>query len=178
MDPAAADDRSSLAADIVAAAYLEGDFVLSSGARSSFYFDKYLFETKPWILGRVATGLASLLPPGLDRIAGPELGAVALASAVSLETQLPFVIVRKRVKGYGTDRAVEGELHRGERVVVVEDIVSTGREAIRAAERLREAGVHVEAIVAVIDREQGGARNVEDAGFRLVSLFRREELGV
>lgn len=178
MNPTDPQFRADLAADIVKAAYLEGDFVLSSGARSNFYFDKYLFETKPWILGRVAAGLAAMLPEGLDRVAGPELGAVALASAVSLQTNLPFVIVRKKVKGYGTDRAVEGELQPGERVMVVEDIVSTGTEAIRAAQRLRELDVTVEGILAVIDRQQGGAENVEEAGFRLLSLFTRDQLGV
>lgn len=178
MDDRGPSDRAALAADIVEAAYLEGDFVLSSGARSAFYFDKYLFETRPGILRRVATQMAPLLPDGIDRIAGPELGAVALATALSLETDLPFVIVRKGVKGYGTDRVVEGHLEKGERVAVVEDIVSTGREAIRAAERLRDVGVTVEAIVAVIDRQQGGSDNVEAAGFRLVSLFQRDELGV
>lgn len=91
--------REELARDIVSAGYLRGDFLLSSGARSSFYFDKYLFETKPTILRRTASLLAERVPAGADRLAGPELGAVPLAAAVSLATGLPFVIIRKASKG-------------------------------------------------------------------------------
>jgi len=105
-----------LARDVVGAAYLRGDFVLSSGARSNYYFDKYLFETKPGILRRIASFLADLVPPQTDRIAGTELGAVALATALSLETGLPFVIARKGTKAYSTARLVEGELYPDERV--------------------------------------------------------------
>ena len=176
--PAPDDGRAALGRDIVAAAYLEGDFVLSSGARSNYYLDKYLFETKPGILRRVASALVDLVPPTSERIAGPELGAVPLAAALSLETDLPFAIVRKDEKGYGTGRGVEGELHPGEHVVVIEDVVTSGAQAIRAAERLRDLGVVVDGIVAVIDREQGGAEQVVAAGFPFDALFRRSELGI
>ena len=170
--------RSELASDIVDAALLRGDFVLSSGVRSDYYLDKYLFETKPDLLRRIAPLLAELLPPGIHRIAGPELGAVALATAVSLETGLPFAIVRKDTKDYGTARDVEGEMNAGDHVAVVEDVVTSGAQAIRAAEKLRDAGVVVEAIVAVIDREQGGPERIEAAGFRFDAVFRRRDLGV
>ena len=170
--------RQELGRDLVSAAYLRGDFVLSSGMRSSFYFDKYLFETKPGILRRVSNLLAEEIPPGIDRIAGTELGAVALAVALSLEMGLPFVIARKAPKGYSTSRAVEGELYPGERVVVVEDVISTGAQAILAANRLKEAGGEVVKVVAVIDREQGGLPAIAAAGYECSALFSLSELGL
>ena len=127
---------AELATDIAGAAYLRGDFVLSSGLRSNYYFDKYLFETKPSILRRVAAMLVDMVPADVDRIAGPELGAVALATGVSLASGLPFVIIRKAGKEYGTTRLVEGELFPGDRVLLIEDVVSSGAQAIRAAEQL------------------------------------------
>jgi orotate phosphoribosyltransferase len=167
-----------LARDVVGAAYLRGDFVLSSGARSNYYFDKYLFETKPGILRRIASFLAELVPPGTDRIAGTELGAVALATALSLETGLPFVIARKGTKAYSTARLVEGEIYPGDRVVVVEDVISTGAQGIRAANSLVQVGAQVLGILAVIDREQGGPEAISAAGFSLTTLFSRSELAL
>lgn len=170
--------RAELARDLVAAAYLRGDFVLSSGARSSYYFDKYLFETRPGILRRLAEFLAEEIPAETERIAGPELGAVALATAVSLETGLPFVIVKKDAKGYGTGRLVEGELYRGDKVAVLEDVVSTAAQAVRAARQLGRVGAHVSAIVSVIDRDQGGGENIAAAGYHYRPLFTKAELGL
>ena len=167
---------SELARDVAGAALLRGDFVLSSGLRSSYYFDKYLFETKPSILRRVASFLAELIPPDTERIAGPELGAVALAAATSLETGLPFVIVKKDPKGYGTDHLVEGELYPGERVVVIEDVITTATQAIRAAQRVTAAGATVVGILGVIDREQGGPENIAAAGFDFHALFTNADL--
>ena len=169
---------AELARDVVGAAYLRGDFVLSSGARSNYYFDKYLFETKPGILRRLASFLAELVPPQTDRIAGTELGAVALATAVSLETGLPFVIARKGTKAYSTAKMVEGEIYPGDRIAVVEDVISTGAQAIRAADRISEVGADVVGIVAVIDRDQGGPEAISAAGYTLTTLFRRSQLGL
>jgi orotate phosphoribosyltransferase len=167
-----------LATDIAGAAYLRGDFVLSSGMRSNYYFDKYLFETKPSILRRISALLVELIPPEVERLAGPELGAVALATALSLESGLPFVIVRKGGKEYGTSRLVEGELYSGERVLVLEDVISTGAQAISAANQVRSAGAEVVGIIGVIDREQGGAQNIAAEGYHFQALFRRSDLGL
>lgn len=167
-----------LARDIAGAAYLQGDFVLSSGIRSNYYFDKYLFETKPSILRRVSALLVDMVDPDVDRIAGPELGAVALATGLSLESGLPFVIVRKAGKEYGTNRLVEGELYPGEKVLILEDVISTGAQAISAAVNIRRTGAKVSGILAVIDREQGGAENIAAEGYRFDALFRRRDLDV
>lgn len=168
--------RERVAQDLVRSAYLVGDFVLSSGRRSRYYFDKYLFETKPEILRPLSRLLANEIPPGTDRIAGPELGAVALATAASLETNIPFVIVKKGAKDYATQKLVEGEIHEGESVVVVEDVMTTGAQAIASAEKLRSMGMEVLFILGIVDREEGARENVEAAGFVLKSLFTRTDL--
>jgi orotate phosphoribosyltransferase len=170
--------REELAKDLVDVALLHGDFVLSSGARSNYYFDKYLFETRPKILRRVAKLLADQVPEDIDMLAGPELGGVALATAVSLETDLPFVIVRKQSKEYGTSRAIEGTLAKTDRVLIVEDVVTSGGESIRSARQVAEAGATVVGVLAVLDREQGGANNIRAAGFKFDALFTRTELNL
>lgn len=169
---------AELARDLTGAAYLRGDFVLSSGQRSHYYFDKYLFETKPGILRRVASFMAEMLPAQTDRIAGTELGAVALATALSLETGLPFVIPRKEMKAYSTAKGIEGELYAGERVAVIEDVISTGAQGIRAAGKVVAAGAQVVGIYAVIDREQGGGDNMAAAGYDYAALFSLRDLGL
>jgi len=166
-----------LASEVREAALLEGDFVLSSGKRSRFYLDKYLFCTEPGLLRSVAAELARHLPSDVQRLAGVELGAVPLAVAASLETGLPYVIVRRAAKDYGTGRAVEGRMSAGERIVLIEDVVTTGTQAVKAAEGLAEAGVEVVAILAVLDRrEDGGDPHLGAFPFR--TLLRMEDLGV
>ena len=167
---------SDLASDMVEAAYLEGDFVLRSGRRSRYYFDKYLFETRPGILRRLGPALAELLFEGTQRVASPELGAVLLGGAVSTHTGLPLVLVRKGEKGHGTARLIEGELLPGERVTVIEDVLTTGGEAIKAVEKLKDAGATVLGLVGVVAREAGAAENLKAAGIPFRALFRRTDL--
>ncbi|MBA3610914.1 MAG: orotate phosphoribosyltransferase [Rubrobacter sp.] len=145
----------SLAARVRDAALLEGDFVLSSGKRSNVYVDKYLFSTEPELLRDLAGALARMLPQGVNRLAGVALGAVPLVVAVSLATGLPYVVVRKETKEYGTGRSVEGNLDVGDNVALIEDVVTTGTQAVEAAGRLEESGVEVLSILAVLDRREG-----------------------
>ncbi len=166
-----------LGRDLVNAGYLRGEYLLSSGVPTSYYFDKYLFETKPGILRRLATFLAELVPASTDRLAGPELGAVPVVTALSLETGLPFVIVRKHRSG-AAQTLVAGELYQGERVTVVEDVISTGGEAVRTAREVGGLGAQVLGILAVLDRDEGATENLAAAGFHATSLFRRAELGL
>ena len=169
-------ELETLAQDLVDAAYLRGDFVLRSGKRSNYYFDKYLFETRPAILRRLGRELGRLVPSGADRIAAPELGAVLLGGAVSMELDKPLVIVRKDAKDYGTSKAVEGELKAGDRVAVVEDVLTTGGAAIAAIEKLRSAGAEVLCLVGVLDREEGAADNLRAAGVEFRALFTKSQL--
>ncbi|MBO0702721.1 MAG: orotate phosphoribosyltransferase [Candidatus Dormibacteraeota bacterium] len=172
------DERARLARDMVDAAWLEGDFVLRSGRRSRYYFDKYLFETQPSILRRVGRELARLVPPETQRLAAPELGAVLLGGAVSLELDLPLVIVRKGEKGYGTSKLLEGRLGVGERVTLLEDVLTTAGEAVNALTKVREAGGEVICLVGVLDREEGAAERLAEAGVPFRPLFRRSDLPV
>lgn len=153
------------------AAFLRGTFVLSSGRTSEYYIDKYLFETRPDVLRDVARLLARSLPPETTRLAGPALGGIPLATAVALETGLPFVIVRPEAKDHGTGRTIEGSLSPGDRVVVLEDVVTTGGQAVRAARAIAAAGGQVILILAVVDRNEGGREGVEGAGYRFEALF-------
>jgi orotate phosphoribosyltransferase len=161
-------------------AYLEGDFVLRSGRRSSYYLDKYRFGTRPEILGPLGEAIAAEVArrePDADRIAAPELGAVALAASASLASRLPFVIVRKEAKEYGTANRLEGEFAEGECVCLVEDVVTSGGAALEAVHALREAGLRVSNAVCVVDREEGGVDELARHAVRLWPLFRASELG-
>jgi len=168
--------RKEVGSDIVAAAYLRGDFVLTSGEHRDYYFDKYLFETKPTILRRLAEMLAEKVPAGVDRLAGTEVGGVALAAAVSLATGLPFVIVRREQRSSGGP--VKGELQGGERVLLIQDVVDSGSQAITAAHKITGLGASVAGVVSVIDRQAGGVRNIADAGYHYDPLYTLSELDI
>jgi orotate phosphoribosyltransferase len=165
-----------LGRDVVKASYLKGDFVLRSGRRSSRYFDKFLFETDPALLRRLGKNLADLVPKETQRLAAPELGAVLLGGAVSMETGLPLLLVRKEPKGYGTSKQIEGRFEPGDRVTVIEDVVTTGGDSIRSAKVLRDAGVDVIHLVVVLDRGEGGEDNIRGAGIPYSPLFRIADL--
>ncbi len=169
-------ERKELGRELVAASYLKGDFVLRSGKRSSRYFDKFLFETDPALLRRLGRHLAQLVPAETQRLAAPELGAVLLGGAVSMETGLPLVLVRKEPKGYGTSKQIEGRFEPGERVTVIEDVVTTGGDSLRSAQVLRDAGVEVIHLVVVLDRGEGGEENIRAAGIPYAPLFRIADL--
>jgi len=156
-------------------ALLTGDFVLRSGRRSTYYLDKYRFETQPEllrVLGARIAAVAAERAPRASRLAGPELGAVALAAAASLASGLPFLIVRKQAKDYGTGRALEGVYEAGDEVCLVEDVVTTGGAAVAAVDVLREAGLACRAAVCVVDREEGGADALARKAVRLFPLLR------
>jgi len=160
-------------------AYLEGDFVLRSGKRSRYYLDKYRFETRPEILGPLGELIAAEVAehaPGATRLAGPELGAVALAAAASLSSGLPFLIVRNEAKGYGTSNRIEGAYEPGETICVVEDVVTSGGALLESVEALRAAGLVVRDAVCVVDREEGGVNALSRRDITLRALFRASEI--
>jgi orotate phosphoribosyltransferase len=160
-------------------ALLQGDFTLRSGRKSKYYLDKYLFETQPALLHELALRFARFVDQATDRVAGAELGGIALAAAAALETGRPFVIVRNSKKaGYGTGKLIEGRLNRGERVLLVEDVATSGGQAVEAVRTLRDAGAEVTGVVVVIDRQEGGRQAVESADVPFHALFRSEDLGI
>jgi orotate phosphoribosyltransferase len=147
---------------------LHGDFVLSSGATSTVYFDKFRFLARPDVLRDVAREVALRLAPGTDLLGAPEGAAMLLVAAVSLETGLPLAVVRKQAKDYGTRAQVEGDVRSGSIVTLIEDVSTTGQQVRRAAEALTSAGVVVGRIVLAIDR--GGADHLREAGYDVDAL--------
>ncbi len=148
----------TLAADIDAVARLQGEFVLRSGQSASEYFDKYRFEADPALLARVAREMLGLLPKRTEVLAGLELGGVPIAAAMSLASGLPAAFVRKQAKAYGTRRAVEGFDIDGRRVVLVEDVITTGGAVEAAAGLVAQAGGEVIGVVCAIWRGEGRPR--------------------
>jgi orotate phosphoribosyltransferase len=169
----------ALGEQLRAHALLEGDFVLRSGRRSTYYLDKYRFETQPDLLGPLGERLAAAVrehEPDAVRLAGPALGAVALAAAASLAGGLPFVIVRGEAKEYGTGNRLEGFFEEGELVCLVEDVVTSGGALAEAVTALRDEGLVVRNAVCVVDREEGGADALARLGVRLRPLYRAGDL--
>ncbi len=158
-------------------ALLHGDFTLRSGRKSKYYLDKYLFETQPDILTALGQRLATHATDA-DRLAGAELGGIPLVTAAAMACDKPSVLIRNSKKDYGTAKQLEGRLKAGDRVLLVEDIVTTGGQIIEAARVLRDNGAKVTAVVAVIDRLEGGRENIEAASLTFHSLFTKTDLGI
>ncbi len=172
-------DRDGLGRELVAAAVLRGTFTLRSGKTSSYYIDKYRLTTEPRLLARITDGLASMLPEGVDRVAGTALGAVPLATALSLRTGLPALFVRvDAARDHGSSKQIEGVLEPRDRVVLVEDVVTTGGASLAAVDLLRAAGAEIGGVIAVVDREEGGRERFDAAGITFRALFTVTELGV
>jgi orotate phosphoribosyltransferase len=151
-----------------------GEFELSHGGTSSYYVDKYVFETDPAALSAVASAFAERLDG--ETLAGVALGAVPLVTATALAAERPYVIVRKAAKDYGTGNRIEGTLPDDGEVVVIEDIATTGQSAIDAVEALREAGAIVERVLVVVDREEGATEAMADQDVALESLVTASDL--
>lgn len=180
--PSAA-DHARIAKGLAQACVLRGTFTLRSGRTSSFYLDKYLFSTRPEVLKDLAPlfarrieAIGKLHP--VHRLAGAELGGIPLVTIASLETGIPSLFIRNAKKDYGTAKRLEGTLKHGENVVFVEDIATTGGQALEAAAVLKDLGANVLAIIATIDRQEGARENIEKAGFRFESLFTKHDLGI
>lgn len=169
-------DRHALAAAVHARAHLTGEFLLRSGAVSREYFDKYRFEADPPLLRAIAEAMLPSLPDGVEVLAGLELGGVPLAVMLSQLTGLPTAFVRKRAKEYGTRRLAEGADVEGRRVLVVEDVVTSGGQVVLSTGDLRAAGAEVDHAVCVIDRQSGGADALAGIGVALRPLFTMAEL--
>ena len=163
---------------IKSAALLRGQFTLRSGRKSNYYLDKYLFECEPAILRELGERFARHIGADTTRIAGAELGGVALAASTSMAGGLPFVIIRNAKKGYGTQKMHEGKLEAGDRVLLVEDVATTGGQVLEAARTITDTGATVEQIVAVIDRQEGARENIEAAGYTFSSLLTKTDLGI
>jgi orotate phosphoribosyltransferase len=168
--------RAELAQRIYATSYLTGQFRLRSGALSHEYFDKYQFESDPQLLWEVAVAMRALIPPGVEALAGLELGGIPLVTLLAQLTGLPALFVRKAPKDYGTCRLVEGGEVAHRHLVMVEDVVTSGGQILLSAHALRTLGAHIVRVVCVIDREAGGASALAAEELDLAALFRMHEL--
>jgi orotate phosphoribosyltransferase len=170
--------RQLLADRIAAAALLRGTFKLRSGRTSSYYLDKYRFSAQPEILVELGQMFAQRLPEGTTKLAGAELGGIPLVTAAMLASGLPGVFIRNQRKNYGTAKRLEGQLDDTDRVVIVEDVATTGGQVLEAAQAVKAQGATVLAIIATIDREEGARENIEEAGYAFDALFTASDLGI
>jgi orotate phosphoribosyltransferase len=168
--------RTSLALQIYAACHVTGQFVLRSGRSTDEYFDKYRFEADPVLLDTVAQHMAELVPDGTEVLAGLEMGGIAVVTALGRHAGLPCAFVRKAAKSYGTRRLAEGAAVAGRRVLVVEDVVTSGGQIAVSTGQLREHGAQVDHALCVIDRQEGGAEALAVDGISLRSLLDRRDL--
>lgn len=151
-----------------------GEFELSHGGTSSYYVDKYRFETDPRCLELIAKAFADRI--GDATMAGVALGAVPLVAATSVIAERPYVIVRKTAKSYGTGNRIEGEIPTSDEVVVIEDVATTGKSALDAVKALRDAGVTVSRVIVVVDREEGAREHLATEDVTLESLVSASDL--
>ena len=171
-------NKESLAKIIADTAVLHGEFTLRSGRKSTWYIDKYLFTTKPDILTSLGELFSERIPDTATLLAGAELGGIPLVTTAAMASNLPCIFIRNQKKEYGTSRQLEGVLTPDDRVVIVEDIATTGGQVLEAAATIREIGATVETIIAVIDRCEGAKENIESAGYKFESLFTTKDLGI
>jgi len=175
-DRSAIGPATTLAKAIFDLAYITGRFRLRSGATSSEYFDKYRFEANPQVLRQIAERMAELVPEGIDALAGLEMGGIPIATMLSQVTGLPALFVRKKAKEYGTCQFAEGGEVRGRKLLIVEDVVTSGGQIIESAKALRSEGAMIDQVVCVIDRESGGPENLQREGLELRALYRMSDL--
>ncbi|TEW44078.1 orotate phosphoribosyltransferase [Psychromonas algicola] len=169
-------NKFSLAKAIYDISNIKGEFVLRSGVVATEYFDKYLFEANPIILRSIVEKLKILLPTNYDQLAGLEMGGIPIATALSLETGSHTLFVRKKAKQYGTCKLAEGGDINGQRLVIIEDVVTSGGAIIDAVNELRNRGAIVETVLCVIDREGTGRKNLEAINLSFKPLFTQSEL--
>ena len=169
-------DSETLAQKLSSVSKLSGEFRLRSGLIADTYFDKYQFESDPELLHAIAMELLPLIPSDTEILAGLELGGVPVCTALSLASGLPAVFVRKKAKEYGTAKLAEGPAIDGRRLLVVEDVVTTGGQVVVSTNDLRERGAIVSTALCVIDREQGGGEILAAEKIELRSAFTRSDI--
>ena len=169
-------DLTALARDVDACCRLTGEFTLRSGQVASEYFDKYLFESDPALLARVADEMVGLLPEDTELLGGLELGGIPIVTALSARTGQPALFVRKKAKEYGTCKLAEGPDAAGRRVTLIEDVITTGGAVRDATRALRDVGAVVEVVVCAIDRSPEGENPLADIGLEVRPVLTRSQM--
>jgi orotate phosphoribosyltransferase len=168
--------HQELARKVYEVAHLTGQFLLRSGQTSSEYFDKYQFESNPLLLKEIASQMAPLIPQGTDYLGALEMGGIPIATALSLQTGIPVIFVRKTAKEYGTCKFAEGPAIKGKSICLIEDVITTGGQVLLSTTDLRSEGAQIDTVVCVIDRSLGKTEKLEQAGLRHSSLFTMAQL--
>ena len=168
--------RKELARKIYTVSHLTGNFTLRSGQTSHEYFDKYLFEADPALLKAIAAGMAKLIPAGTEVLAGLEMGAIPVVTALAMKTGMPSAFVRKKAKEYGTARFAEGAEVKGRQVCIIEDVVTTGGQIVLSATDLKKIGAKTKYVLCVIERDPKSREILAKEGLELRSLFTMAEL--
>ena len=176
--------KRRLAALLLEKSYREGEFTLSSGQKTDYYFDCRQTALHPegaWLIGNLFAYMIQDIPAAA--VGGMTLGADPLVTATSVVARqqgrfLPGLLVRKEAKGYGAKQFIEGlaNVAPGDRVIMLEDVITSGASVLKACRRAQDAGLTIAAVCAILDREEGGRDAVSAAGFELKSLFTRPEL--
>lgn len=169
-------NRHELAKAIYDVAHLTGLFVLRSGKTSNEYFDKYQFESDPKLLREIAKGLVPLLPKGTEYLGALEMGGIPVATALSMETGIPVIFVRKTAKEYGTCKFAEGPSVKDKHIALIEDVITTGGQVVTSCEDLRGEGALIEHVLCVIDRSEGHSEKMKAAGITHHALYTMAEL--
>jgi len=158
-------------------AVTRGEFILASGKKSSYYVDLKKAYTDPEVMAMIVEGMMEVLKDeNIDRIAGIEMGGVPIAAALSLKTGIHFIIIRKKEKGYGTDKRIEGKIVEGDNVLIVEDTITTGSSVKMGVEAVREMGGKCTMVISVVDRLEGAYENLEKVNISLKSLVTLKDL--
>lgn len=171
-------NKEELGKRIVRTSRITGKFRLRSGATSDVYFDKYRFESEPDLLSEIAHHMGLMVPAGTDRLIGLEMGGIPLATAIGLhlDGNIRTGFCRKKAKEYGTCRQIEGGVDPGEKVTIIEDVITSGGAAVEAVKALRKAGNEILALLCVVDREAGGREKFNELGVDFRALFTWSEL--
>jgi orotate phosphoribosyltransferase len=165
-----------LAKRIFQCSHLTGSFLLRSGKTSTEYFDKYQFESDPTLLKEIGRQMVALVPKDTDFLAALEMGGIPIATALSFETGIPVIFVRKTAKEYGTCKFAEGPKIQGKRLTLIEDVITTGGQVVTSTVDLRGDDAIIENVLCVIDRSEGQTQKIEQAGLKHFSLFTMAQL--
>ena len=169
-------DKETLGKKIYQVSNIKGNFTLRSGQLASEYFDKYLFEAQPNLLVEIAKQLSFFVPDDVNALAGLEMGGIPIATALSLQTGIPLIFVRKKAKPYGTCKLAEGGTVTDRRLLIIEDVVTSGGAVVEAVNQLRKLGANIDRALCVIDRESSGRKNLQNIGVEFEPLFTKSYL--
>ena len=163
--------KEQVAKRIYELSHITGEFLLRSGQISNEYFDKYLFEANPEVLNEIAKIMSTLIPEDTEVIAGLEIGGIPVVTAISLNTGMQAAFVRKKAKEYGTCKLAEGADVEGKRVLIIEDVVTTGGAIIDGVRELRKRGAIVDTVLCVIQRADKATDILAEEGLKLIPAF-------